>query len=115
KCFLIDSGVPEFGHLDRGGLTDALRALRNTNAPLLVHAELHEFMRSIDDPRSYRAFLQSRPAEAEDAAIDLVLDAVEATGARAHIVHLSSAGGLDRLRRARDARLPLTAETTPHY
>ena len=45
----------------------------------------------------------------------MVLDEVRRSGAKAHIVHLSSAGGLDRLRRARDGRLPLTAETTPHY
>jgi allantoinase len=57
----------------------------------------------------------SRPAEAEDAAIDLVLQSMNRGGSRAHIVHLSSAGGLDRLRRARDRRIALTAETTPHY
>src|SRR5829696_2803046 len=38
KCFLVDSGVAEFGHLDRDGLIDALAALRGTDAPLLVHA-----------------------------------------------------------------------------
>ncbi len=114
KCFLVDSGVPEFGHLDARGLDDALDALRGTNAPLLVHAELPQFLGSARG-RSYRAYLQSRPAEAEDAAIDLVYQAAKRSGTRAHIVHLSSAGGLDRLRHARDARVPLTAETTPHY
>ena len=115
KCFLVDSSVQEFGWLDRIGLTEALRALRDSNAPLLVHAELAEHLRPMSDPRSYRDYVQSRPAAAEDAAIDMVLDEVRRTGARAHIVHLSSAGGLDRLHRALDARLPLTAETTPHY
>src|SRR5437763_14449180 len=36
-------------------------------------------------------------------------------GTPAHIVHLSSANGLDAIRRARAAHVPLTAETTPHY
>lgn len=115
KCFLVDSGVPEFGWLDRDGLTEALAALRNTNAPLLVHAELAQHLHGMSDAHSYRAYVASRPAEAEDAAIDMVLAEVARSGAKAHIVHLSSAGGLDRLRRARDGRLPLTAETTPHY
>ena len=115
KCFMVDSGVPEFGWLDRNGIADALGALRDTNAPLLVHAELGEHLHSMSDAHSYRAYVASRPAEAEDAAIDVVLDEVKRSGAKAHIVHLSSAGGLDRLQRARDARLPLTAETTPHY
>ncbi|HEY8131964.1 MAG TPA: allantoinase AllB [Thermoanaerobaculia bacterium] len=114
KCFLVDSGVPEFGHLDAGGLDEALDAMRGKNAPLLVHAELPQFLGSAHG-RSYRAYLNSRPAEAEDAAIDMVYEAVKRSGARAHIVHLSSAGGLDRLRRARDRRIPLSAETTPHY
>ena len=114
KCFLVDSGVPEFKHLDASGLGEALDALRDTNAPLLVHAELPQFIGTANGA-SYRAYLQSRPHEAEDAAIDLVFEKAKRGGARAHIVHLSSAGGLDRLRRARDDRVPLTAETTPHY
>lgn len=114
KCFLVDSGVPEFGHLDRAGLSESLHALRNLDAPLLVHAELPQFIGTASGT-SYRAYLQSRPPEAENAAIEMVFDAVKGSGARAHIVHLSSAGGLDRLRRARDTGVPLTAETTPHY
>lgn len=109
KCFLVDSGVSEFGHLDRDGLADALAALRGTDAPLLVHAELPEFIAPLDDAREYERYLASRPRTAEDAAIELVARACERGGARAHIVHLSSAGGLDRIGGA------LTAETTPHY
>ncbi len=114
KCFLVDSGVPEFGHLDAAGLEAALMALRDGGTALLVHAELPQFIGSAGG-RSYRRYLQSRPRQAEDAAIDMVYDAVKRIGSRAHIVHLSSAGGLDRIRRARDDGVPLTAETTPHY
>lgn len=114
KCFLVDSGVPEFGHLDAAGLEAALLALRDSGAPLLVHAELPQFLGTAAG-RSYRAYLESRPREAEDAAIDLVYRTCVKSGGRAHIVHLSSAGGLDLLRRARDQRISLTAETTPHY
>src|SRR5581483_410363 len=94
KCFLVESGVAEFGHLDGAGLVEALRELRDSGAPLLVHAELAEHLGKAAG-LSYRAYLRSRPHEAEDAAIDLVLDSVKRSGARAHIVHLSSAGGLD--------------------
>ncbi len=114
KCFLVDSGVAEFGYLDAPGLEDALMALRGTNAPLLVHAELAEGLHEFEgDPQSYRNYLASRPPLAEELAIGLV--ARNCRESRAHIVHLSSAGALDILRRARDAGLPLTAETTPHY
>jgi len=117
KCFLVDSGVPEFGNLDANGLEEALSTLAETGAPLLVHAELAG---PIDDARgslsdnvtSYARYVASRPDAAEVEAIALVADTARRTGARAHIVHLSAAGGLDILR---DARANLTAETTPHY
>jgi allantoinase len=116
KCFLVDSGVPEFGFLDAAGLELALKTLRGTGAPLLVHAELGEHLHAHDgDATSYASYLASRPNQAEDEAIALVYECVRKTGARAHIVHLSSSNGLDTIRHARDERVPLTAETTPHY
>src|SRR5512143_1595756 len=40
KCFLVDSGVPEFGHLGERDLARAMDVLASHDAPLLVHAEL---------------------------------------------------------------------------
>lgn len=116
KCFLVDSGVPEFGFLDAAGLEEALNALRKTGAPLLVHAELGEYLQPLDgDLRSYAAYVATRPAAAEDEAIGLVFALARKTKAHAHIVHLSSAKGLEALRLARNTGVALTAETTPHY
>src|SRR5881227_1105429 len=39
KCFLLDSGVPEFGSLAPAQLDECLRVLRTFDALLLVHAE----------------------------------------------------------------------------
>jgi allantoinase len=116
KCFLVDSGVPEFGHLDARGLAEAMDALRKTDAPLIVHAELPgpiDAARAalFGDVGSYRRYLASRPPAAEDEAIALVAEAARRSGARAHIVHLSSAGGLEIVAEAEN----VTAETTPHY
>ncbi len=116
KCFLTDSGVAEFGHLDSDGLRLALDALRDTDAPLLVHAELPEHIHDVaGDPSAYSSYLASRPGVAENTAIELVSHTAARSGARAHIVHLSSSGGLETIARARDKRIALTAETTPHY
>jgi allantoinase len=116
KCFMVDSGVPEFGHLDAAGIETAMRVLGETSAPLLLHAELGEHLHDAPGPpASYARYLASRPATAEDAAIELVYALAKTTGAHAHIVHLSSAGGLAALRRAREEGVRLTAETTPHY
>ncbi len=114
KCFLVHSGVDEFPNVDEQQLYEAARELAGTNAPLLVHAELGKLLHELQgDPAEYATYLHSRPNKAEDAAIELVLRVCRDTGARMHVVHLSSASALSILARAKD--LPLTAETTPHY
>ncbi len=122
KAFLVDSGVPEFPPLSPAELTIAMAALATRDAPLLVHAELPGPLEAarlardtITDGASYMRYVRSRPPEAELQAIELLRTECARTGARAHVVHLSAAGGLDVLARARDERLALTAETTPHY
>ncbi|HEX8172360.1 MAG TPA: allantoinase AllB [Thermoanaerobaculia bacterium] len=114
KCFLVDSGVEEFPHVNEAQLREAARELAPTGAPLLVHAELGEHLHvPHGDPDDYGTYLRSRPRAAEDAAIELLIRVCRETGARMHIVHLSSASALRLLQNARD--LPITAETTPHY
>jgi len=112
KCFLVDSGVEEFPHVDERGLREAALELAPTGAPLLVHAELGEHLHEPQgDPLDYDTYLRSRPNAAEDAAIEMVARVCRETGARMHIVHLSSGTALNLL----DRHLPITAETTPHY
>jgi len=67
------------------------------------------------DPRRYETFLRSRPREAENEAVALMLRLCRETGARVHVVHHSSADALPMLREAKDEGLPVTAETCPHY
>jgi len=116
KCFLVHSGVDEFPNVNEAQLREAAAELAPTGAPLLVHAELPEHLHEPSgDPEEYTTYLRSRPNAAEDAAIELLLRVCRDTGARIHVVHLSSASALELLRRARIERLPLSAETTPHY
>ncbi|GAC1433973.1 MAG: allantoinase AllB [Thermoanaerobaculia bacterium] len=121
KCFLVHSGVDEFPDVDEQQLRAAAHELALTGAPLLVHAELPGPIEAAEargrsmDAGEYSTYLASRPPAAEDQAVELLFRVCEATGARIHIVHLSSANALETLRRARERRLPLTAETTPHY
>ncbi|HKR66791.1 MAG TPA: allantoinase AllB [Thermoanaerobaculia bacterium] len=116
KCFLVHSGVDEFPNVDESQLREAARELAPTGAPLLVHAELPgELHEPHGDPDDYATYLHSRPNAAEDEAIELLADVCRDTGARIHVVHLSSGSALSILARARAERLPLSAETTPHY
>jgi allantoinase len=120
KCFLVPSGVDEFGSVDEGHLQRALPELSggapNRRTPLLVHAELPSGLRPpVGDPREYRTFLESRPPDAESDAIDLVARLAAEFQVAAHIVHVSSREGVGAVARAQAAGLAVTAETCPHY
>ncbi|MFG1705321.1 allantoinase AllB [Nonomuraea sp. M3C6] len=117
KCFLADSGAPDFPPLSPDGLTAAMRALRELDAVLLVHAESDAEIAKRPAARgpSYAGFLNSRPPQVEEAAVAAVIDAARATGARAHIVHLSSATALPLIAAARRDGVRVSAETCPHY
>ncbi len=117
KCFLVDSGVPEFPPLDPAGLTAAIDETARLGAMLIVHAEDADLIAAAPEPGgpSYEVYLRSRPAAAEDRAIARVLDAARETGGRVHVLHLSSAGALAQLRAARAEGIDVTVETCPHY
>ena len=121
KCFLVDSGVAEFGWVGEPELAPAMQILAGLGAPLLVHAEVAGPIDAVAaqlehaDPKKYATYLASRPPAAEEQAIALVTRLCRATHARTHIVHHSAASALSQLREARAEGLPLTAETCPHY
>ncbi len=124
KCFLVPSGAPDFPHVGADTLSAAMPLLERAGVPLFVHAELSgpidEALRrqgnlSPEELRRYVRFLESRPRESEDQAVERVLALASATRARTHIVHLSSADAVRLLRDAVDRGDPVSAETCPHY
>ena len=121
KCFLIDSGAPEFGWVDETELRPAMRILAQLGVPLLVHAEVAGPIDAVaaeiatQDPRAYATYLRSRPPAAEEQAVALAIRLCRETKARTHIVHHSAATALPLIAAARREGLPLTAETCPHY
>jgi allantoinase len=121
KCFLCPSGVDEFPHVTERDLREALPIIAELGLPLLVHAELPEFLPTPRDSdnhekwRQYSTWLESRPVESEAAAVNLVAQLSAETGARIHIVHVSSIDALDGLSKARAAGASVTTETCPHY
>jgi len=121
KCFLVDPGINGFTMVREQQLRLALPHVARTGLPLLVHAELPgpidratEALANADWSR-YSTYLQSRPDEAELAAIRLMLGLCHEYGFHLHIVHLSTSAALPELCAARAEGLPLTVETCPHY
>ena len=117
KCFLADSGVPEFPPLTPAELDRALAEVAALDALLVVHAEDAATLAGAPGcaGASYDGFLDSRPHEAEDLAIDALLAGAARHRARVHVLHLSSADALPRLEAARAAGVAVTVETCPHY
>ena len=121
KCFLIDPGIDGFTMVTEQQLRAALPHVARTGLPLLVHAELPGPIDAAAanladaDWSLYETYLQSRPEEAEVAAIRLLLVLCREYKFRLHIVHLSASKALPELRAARTAGLPVSVETCPHY
>ncbi|MCA9641348.1 MAG: allantoinase AllB [Myxococcales bacterium] len=116
KAFMIDSGIEEFPEVGEAELRQAMRELERAGVPLIAHAELDIGAPPASaDPRAYGSYLSSRPPEWEIAAIELLIRLCRETGCPVHVVHLSAAGALPLIDAAKQAGLPVTAETCPHY
>jgi len=125
---LADAGAVGFS--DDGSPVKSPVILRNAllyagmlGVPLFEHAEDTALTVGAEANEGYVATvlgLKGWPAAAEVVAAEraiAVLAAVlpDAPGARLHLTHLSTAGALDAVRRAKAVGLPVTCDVTPHH
>ena len=117
KCFLLHSGVDEFPHLEADEMEEDMAELKSFDALMIVHAEDPHTIEQAPHQGGHRyaTFLASRPRGAENKAIAEVIERARRTGARAHIVHLSSSDALPMIATAKRDGVRLTVETCPHY
>ena len=125
---LGDAGVVGFS--DDGAPVRSPQILRNALAyagmaglPIVDHAEDATATEGAEANDGFVATvlgLRGWPASAEVSAVarDLAIleDVVrDVPGARLHLTHVSTAGALDLVRRAKAAGLPVTCDVTPHH
>ncbi len=116
KAFLVHSGIDDFPAATERELRAAMPILARHGVPLLAHAEIESVAPPYPgNPRSHRAWVASRPPAWEMDAIELLLRLCREYRAPLHIVHLSAAGAIPMLIRAKVEGLPVTVETCPHY
>ena len=118
KAFMCESGLPEFPRADADTLTEGMREAARLELPVAVHAESHEMIRALAAAvtgSTARDFLESRPAAAELEAIGRAIEIAEETGARLHIVHVSTGSGIAKATEARRRGVDVSVETCPHY
>ena len=86
--------------------------------PVMQHAE-DEFLVANgimnESYTSTKLGIPGRPAVAEEVAILRDLALCRITGARLHIQHITTARGVDAVRRAKDEGVKVTAEACPHH
>jgi dihydroorotase len=97
---------------------DVMRALREVDLPLVEHAEdpalaAGSVMRA--GLLASRLGLPGWPPEAELSIVERDLELAEATGARLHLTHLSTAAAVAAVGRARERGVAVTCDVTPHH
>lgn len=117
KCFLLHSGVDEFPHLEADEMEEAMAVTKTFDSLMIVHAEDSRTIDKAPSPTGdvYDRFLKSRPRGAENIAIAEVIERTRWTGARSHILHVSSSDALPMIASAKRDGLDITVETCPHY
>jgi allantoinase len=118
KAFMCDSGLAEFPYSDDATLRSGMREAARLGLPVAVHAESEQITRKLAASMAgstARDFLTSRPVEAEVEAIGRAVDLAGETGARLHIVHVSSGSGVAKAVQGRERGVDVSIETCPHY
>ena len=104
-----------------GAMLEAFEVVAPTGKRISLHAETNSIMERREtrmraagrtDPLAH---LASRPAVVAIEAVSRAAILAEWTGARIHILHISSADELRPLREAKARGVDITGETCPHY
>ena len=110
-----DDGDPlEDGELMR----QALLLARRINRPLFPHEEVKRLTAGgcmHEGEVSARLGVKGMPAAGEEEMIARDIDLVRQTGGPLHIAHVSTAGSVELVRRAKAEGLPVTCEVLPHH
>ena len=110
-----DDGKPI---LDDKLMRDALSAAARLKIPVVQHAE--DTRATVGGsmnygPTSFRLGVHGMPNSAESSVVERDIALARATKGHIHVAHLSTLEALDAVRKAKNAKLRVTAEVTPHH
>ncbi|MDQ1394911.1 MAG: dihydroorotase, partial [Acidimicrobiaceae bacterium] len=95
--------------LEYGSSLGIILAQHCEDASLAAGGHMHE------GEWSSRLGIPGVPAEAEELMVQRDISLCRLTGAPVHFLHLSTAGSVEAVRRAKAESLPVTAEAAPHH
>jgi len=120
KVYFI-SGMESFAELTERQMETVGRMIEKTGKPMAVHAEDKELISAREikfknsNRNDWKAYCESRDTRSEAIAINKLVSIVRKVNCKIHVVHLSSKMGLDQIKNANAAKLPITTETCPQY
>lgn len=103
-----------------GEVFDIFTTISEAGGLLAAHCEERGILEAAErrlgrQVQTYEDVLTIRPDAAEPAAIALGAELARASGCRFHVVHVSSARGVEIVRAAQEDGIAVTAETCPQY
>ncbi|MBM4432949.1 MAG: dihydroorotase [Chloroflexi bacterium] len=110
-----DDGNPV---VDQNLMQKALEQSRALGLPIIEHCEDTSLTKGgliNEGTISAKLGLKGMPAAAEETMVARDLALAELTGGHIHIAHVSTAGSVDLIRRAKEKGIRVTAEATPHH
>lgn len=124
KAFMSNpggEGKGRFRESDRETLLEGMKRIAAFNGILALHAESEALTSRLAEAEKAagqldaKAFIRSRPVEAEVEAVSEALELAALTGCRLHFVHISSPEAVDVIEEAKRRGQDVTLETCPHY
>ncbi len=120
KAYMTPS-VPTYPRSNDAELLEIFKAVASTGLPLGVHAENYAICDYMvnklqkEGRKDPVAWENARLRLAEKVAIEMCISFAEYSGARMHVVHMSTGVGAILIKEAKKRGLKVTAETCPHY
>ncbi|MFC0472320.1 allantoinase [Halalkalibacter kiskunsagensis] len=121
KAFMSECGTDDFQYADNVTLLKGMEKIAELGSILALHAESNEMInylteKAINEKRfSIRDYCESRPIISEVEAVERVINYSELTGCNIHIVHVSSARVIERIKEAKAKGVNVSVETCAHY
>jgi dihydroorotase len=104
--------------MDSGVMRRVLQYSTLVDAPVITHAEDRTLVAGgvvNEGPVATRLGLPGNPSIAEEVHISRDLALARITGAHLHVAHVSTRGGIEQIRRARELGIHVTSEVAPHH
>lgn len=107
--------------LSDGEVYEIFQNVAKTGNVLAIHGEDSSLIQTLTEQvkksgrDDYEALLDGRPNLAEEVTVQMGTAFSRASGAKLHVLHVTTAEAADAIRRAQAQGAPVSAETCPHY